>query len=136
VHADTLPELRTVQAAAVLIVLDEPTDRHDLYDEYLQFCGFQVATARDVDEGLHMARSAAPSVIVMDMSARVPDAWARVREFKQDPELSHIPVVAIAPFALDRAALARESGADAWLARPCLPSQIARTIRVLLVTRQ
>ena len=135
-HAETLPERTATQAAAVLIVLDEATGRHDLYDEYLQFCGFRVAMARDVTEGLQMARTGLPAVIVLDMSVRVPDASARVREFKQDPELSRIPLVAIAPFALDHATLARESGADAWLARPCLPSQIARTIRVLLVTRQ
>ena len=124
------PQPHSAPPALVLIIDDEP-DTNGLYREYLEFCGFRVAKAGGL-EAVFEAQARRPHVVVMDLVAPRIDAAETVRQLKAHPATADIPVVALS-LSGKEAALARAAGADVCLTKPCLPSQVARAIRALLV---
>ena len=131
-YADS-DEAATVQTSTVLII-DEPGIR-DVYPEYLDFCGFKVLNARGAGEALHLAQAHRPDVILIDLARTAAGTGAdAIRGLKALAATAAIPVVALINLASgDGSDQARAAGADVCLSKPCLPSQIARAIRALLL---
>jgi two-component system, cell cycle response regulator DivK len=120
-------------AARVLIVDDSP-DARALYGEYLAFCGFDVVTAADGEEGVASAKATWPAVILMDLAMPKIDGWEAIRQLRADPMTAEIPIVALSAYAFgDEPERARQAGADLCLTKPCLPSQVGRVVRALLL---
>lgn len=120
----------------LVLIVDDDADARELYAEYLEFCGFRVATAADGMQALILAQQDVPNLIVMDLNMPIVDGWQAIRELKAHERTSHVPVVAVSGHSGEAAARAREAGAEVCLAKPCLPSQLARAIRALLVWRR
>ena len=78
----------------ILLVEDNEMNR-DMLSRRLERRGYEVVLALDGQEGLEMARSAAPALILMDMSLPVLDGWEATRQLKADPATRHIPVIAL-----------------------------------------
>ena len=118
---------------AKVLVVDDSPDARALYGEYLEFCGFRVETAADGEEAIAKARAQWPSVILMDLAMPRMDGWEAVKQLKQDPQTKGIPLIMLTAHAFqehrDRAA---QVGADAFLAKPVLPDQLAAEIRRVL----
>ena len=57
--------------------------------------GFTVIIATDGAQGLALAMSEQPDLILMDLSVPVVDGWQATRQLKADPATKHIPIVAI-----------------------------------------
>ena len=135
------PATRVQDAAATkpsfVLIVDDSADARALYGEYLEFCGFRVATARDGIEAVLMAQKDLPDIIIMDLAMPRLDGWEAIRQLKAHPRTSSIPVIAVSAYTSgDAVARVREAGAEVCLAKPCLPSQVARAIRALLVWRR
>ena len=88
----------------ILIVEDNEMNR-DMLSRRLTRRGYDVAIAVDGEQGLAMARSEAPALILMDMSLPGLDGWEATRQLKAAPETRGIPVIALTAHALssDRA---------------------------------
>lgn len=84
----------------VLIVEDDEMNR-DMLSRRLERRGFSVAIAKDGRQGVEMARSEKPDLVLMDMSLPVMDGWSATRTIKADPELSKIPVIALTAHAME-----------------------------------
>jgi len=125
------PQAPAVPPALVLIVDDGP-DATGLYREYLEFCGFRVMIAASPHAVLD-AQANVPNIIVMDLAAPRVDAPETIRQLKAHPRTADIPLVALSAASDAETARARAAGADVCLSRPCVPSQVARAIRALLV---
>jgi two-component system, cell cycle response regulator DivK len=122
-----------VSRTSSVLIADDARGARELYGEYLQFCGFRVVTARDGFEALTLAREDPPDIILMDLSMPRVDGWEAIRELKANPRTAPIPIVAVSGYCEGEAARrARDAGAEVCLAKPCLPSQVARAIHALL----
>lgn len=62
--------------------------------------GFQVLIAVDGAEGVALAGSAAPDLILMDMHLPLLDGWEATRRLKADPATNAIPVIALTAHAM------------------------------------
>ena len=62
--------------------------------------GFMVVVAGTGTEGVAMARSEAPDLILMDLSLPEMDGWEATRLIKADADLAAIPVVALSAHAM------------------------------------
>jgi two-component system, cell cycle response regulator DivK len=75
--------------------------------------------AHDGEQALVVARSQRPDLILMDIQLPLVDGYEATRSIKRDPELRHIPVIAVTSYALNGdEQKAREAGCDAYVAKP------------------
>jgi signal transduction histidine kinase/DNA-binding response OmpR family regulator len=86
-----------------------------------------VATAPGLEEGLALARQAAPAYIALNLAEEAPTGWATLARLKSDPALSAIPVLALTVSA-PPAAEAALSEAEALLSRPAESSRLLAVI--------
>src|SRR5499427_10435271 len=83
----------------ILLVEDNEMNR-DMLSRRLERKGYQITLALDGAEGLKMARTSAPDLILMDMSLPVIDGWEATRQLKADPATRAIPVIALTAHAM------------------------------------
>jgi DNA-binding NarL/FixJ family response regulator len=76
-----------------VLVIDDEADIRELIALELSLEGFDVITAGDGADGLALARSEAPEVIVLDLMMPGIDGWEVLRRLKADSELAGVPVV-------------------------------------------
>ena len=126
----------TPVAFAVVLVIDHERDVRALYREYLEFCGLNVIVAADERDIPVEAQVSGPDIIVLDLGIPGVDAFETIRQLKSDARTADIPIIALSGRPEEEALPARAAGADACLPRPCLPSQVARAIRALLVSQR
>ncbi len=62
--------------------------------------GFTVVVAVDGEQGLAMARTERPDLILMDLSLPGLDGWEATRRLKTDPATKDIPVLALSAHAM------------------------------------
>jgi CheY-like chemotaxis protein len=117
----------------LVLVVDDSEDNRLAYAEYLEYVGYRVEQAADGQQAVASTQRLEPDAVVMDMSLPVMDGWEATRRIKADPRTRHIPVIALSGFGPgDLAHDVRESGADAFLTKPCLPERLVETIEDLL----
>jgi CheY-like chemotaxis protein len=78
----------------ILLVEDNEMNR-DMLSRRLARNGFEVVIAVDGGQGVAMAASEKPDLILMDMSLPVLDGWEATRRVKADPVTKAIPVIAL-----------------------------------------
>ena len=118
----------------LVLIVDAAADARVLFGEYLEYLGFRVETAEDGAQAIQSAQREWPAIIIMDLAMPGVDGWQAIKRLKSDPLTADIPIVALSTFAFgEEPKRAREAGADLVLSKPCLPSQLARVIRAMLV---
>ncbi|MGL4378504.1 MAG: response regulator [Microcoleaceae cyanobacterium] len=85
--------------AKILLVEDNEMNR-DMLSRRLSRKGHEVFIAVDGAEGVDMALSKTPDLILMDMSLPVLDGWEATRQLKAKPETQDIPVIALTAHAM------------------------------------
>jgi CheY-like chemotaxis protein len=102
----------------ILVVEDNEMNR-DMLSRRLQRRGYEVIVAVDGGEGLALAQSQRPDLILMDMSLPVVDGWQATRCLKAAPETRSIPIIALTAHAMatdrDKAV---EAGCDDYDTKP------------------
>jgi CheY-like chemotaxis protein len=83
----------------ILLVEDNEMNR-DMLSRRLARNGFEVVMAVDGGQGVAMAASEKPDLILMDMSLPVIDGWEATRRVKADAATRTIPVIALTAHAL------------------------------------
>lgn len=118
--------------AKILLVEDNEMNR-DMLSRRLQRKGYEVVIAVDGGEGVSMAHSHAPDLILMDMSLPVLDGWEATRKLKAAPETSKIPVIALTAHAMatDREK-ALEAGCDDYDTKPIELPRLLGKIEAML----
>lgn len=97
---------------------------------------YEVIVAKDGEEGIAMARSEAPSLILMDLDLPVLDGWEATRRLKASDETRHIPVIAVSAYAMvsDRER-AMAAGCDDFFSKPVDLKGLLERIESLLPAR-
>jgi CheY-like chemotaxis protein len=116
----------------ILLVEDNEMNR-DMLSRRLAKRGFEVVMAVDGAEGVSMSRSAAPDLILMDMSLPVMDGWTATRELKADAATRNIPVIGLTAHAMagDREKCL-EAGCDEYDTKPVDFPRLLEKIQVQL----
>lgn len=83
----------------ILLVEDNEMNR-DMLSRRLKRNGYEVVIAVDGQQGVDMAASEAPALILMDMSLPVIDGWEATRRIKENDATRAIPVIALTAHAM------------------------------------
>jgi two-component system, cell cycle response regulator DivK len=123
----------STEQGRLILVVDDYEDAREMYAEYLRFCGFRVAEARNGNEALEQAFTLMPDLILMDLSLPGMDGWEATRQLKADERTRQIPVVALTGHALAGASEgAKKAGCDSFVTKPCLPDDLVIEVRRML----
>jgi CheY-like chemotaxis protein len=116
----------------LLLVEDNEMNR-DMLSRRLARRGYEVAVALDGEQGVAMAKSEAPALILMDMSLPGMDGWEATRQIKAMPETRAIPVIALTAHAMagDREK-AIAAGCDEFDTKPVDLTRLLEKIEALL----
>jgi len=116
----------------VLVVEDNPLNLK-LVRDVLTASGYEVLPAVTGAEGVTLAATCDPDLVLMDLQLPDFDGYEALRRLREDPALQAVPVVAVTAFAMreDRER-AKESGFDGYLEKPIsireLPGQVGAFI--------
>ena len=113
-----------------ILYVEDNDDNIYMLRNRLTRAGFTVVVATDGAQGVAMAASEQPDLILMDLSLPVLDGWEATRRIKANPELTRIPVIALTAHAsredMDRA---RQAGCSAYLTKPVDCDELIGTLR-------
>jgi two-component system cell cycle response regulator DivK len=120
-----------------VLYIDDTENNRILVTRRLEKKGYQVVTAENAGQGLALAASSLPDLILMDMGMPDVDGWSATRELKADTRLCHIPVIALTAHAMqgDREK-ALEAGCDDYETKPFDFPRLFQKIEAHLAARK
>ena len=114
----------------ILLVEDNEMNR-DMLSRRLLRKGYEVICAVDGGEGVAIATSESPDLILMDMSLPVMDGWEATRQIRATG--SKVPIIALTAHAMDGdEQKAREAGCDDYDTKPIELRRLLGKIEILL----
>jgi two-component system alkaline phosphatase synthesis response regulator PhoP len=122
----------------VLIIDDDP-DLVEAVSMLLEAEGMEPLAAYGGIEGLEIARTQNPDLIILDVMMEDKDGFAVAKEVSRDDKLSDIPVImltAVAEHAMDTSyapqAAIKSLEADEWFDKPVDPAALVGRIKELI----
>jgi len=101
-----------------ILVVDDAEFNRDLIVQLL-VDDYQILEAVDGQDGLNKAAAERPDLILMDLGMPVMDGWEATRRIKANPDLKHIPIIAVTSHAMVGDEIqAREAGCDDYIPKP------------------
>ena len=117
----------------LVLLVDGHDDTRELYAVSLTRFGFETSTVDSGENPYQQAWKIHPDVIVMEVSLPELDGWNFIRDVKHDPRTRDIPVVIVTSDGRARERAIRE-GCSAFLLKPCVPEDLAATLRRVLTS--
>ena len=116
-----------------ILYVEDNEDNLYMLSNRLTRRGYEVVSARDSQQGIAMAESEAPALILMDLSLPIIDGWEATRRLKAEVLTRNIPVIALSAHAMagdrDKAIAA---GCDDYDTKPVELPRLLEKIAALL----
>ena len=121
----------------LVLLADDFDDAREMYAEYLRFHGYEVVTATDGSSAIEVARAHKPDIVLLDIRMPGMNGMEAMRTIRAEPEIGHIPIVALTARALaeEREAVL-QAGFDAFISKPVVPEQLLVHVQRILEARQ
>jgi two-component system, cell cycle response regulator DivK len=117
-------------AKTVLLVEDNPDERM-LYTTLLEHYGYRVLAAGTAEEGVWLARTKRPDLILMDVHLPDGNGLDAAKRIRTIPESAEIPIVATTVHKVPRGQ-ALEAGCEGYLPKPFVPKQLLAAVESLI----
>lgn len=112
-----------------VLIVDDDDDCRRIYTAALEHAGYSVLTANDGAEGVRMARSHGPSVILLDIAMPVLDGLAALKQLRADPVTRTVPTLALSASAsVHHATNLLAAGFDELLLKPIRPFEVVDAV--------
>jgi two-component system cell cycle response regulator DivK len=116
-----------------ILVIEDTEDNRQIIRDLLSSVGYELIEAADGAEGVAMAQSQRPDLILMDIQLPEMDGYEATRRIRAIPELARVPIIAVTSYALSGdEAKTRAAGCDGYVAKPFSPRQLLAKIREFL----
>lgn len=114
-----------------LLIIEDEKILADMYRDIFSQAGYQTFLAFDAQEGLELAKSKKPDLILLDILLPKESGIFFLKKFREDPEISSIPVVAFSNYEHPQTIKeAYELGIKAYLLKTNLnPKEIVEKIK-------
>jgi len=116
-----------------ILYVEDNEDNIYMLKSRLSRAGYTVIVATDGAQGVALAASERPDLVLMDLSLPVLDGWEAARRIKAAPETSRIPIIALTAHAMpgdQEKALA--AGCDDFDTKPVEMPRLLGKIRALV----
>lgn len=105
-----------------ILVIEDNEQNLYLIRYILEECNYEVFSAMDGKEGIKLAASLRPDLILLDIQLPIMDGYAVARHLRQNPDLAKTSIVAVTSYAMpgDREK-AIEAGCNGYIEKPINP---------------
>jgi len=116
-----------------ILIIEDNEENRDALARRLQRRGYDVVMAGDGQQGVEMAKSEKPDLILMDMNMPVLDGWRASQLVRADPETRELPIIGLTAHALagDREK-ALQAGCSDYHTKPVDFPRLLAQIEVLI----
>ena len=120
-----------VEMTPVILVVEDNERNLKLLRDVLEYAGYDVRAARTAEDGITLAVSEPPDLVLMDLQLPGIDGMEALRRLRESPRTADIPVVAVTAQAMkqDRERALR-AGFDGYVEKPisvrAFPDQVRR----------
>lgn len=118
-----------------ILIIEDDEDMIHILKSILELEGYEIAYARDGEDGLSKAKEYNPDLIILDVILPKIDGNEVCRRIKKDVELSKIPIIMLTAKGAIRDELEGiMNGADDYITKPFNPLDLLETIKYLLTS--
>jgi len=117
-----------------IVIVDDDPNMSRLMRILFELEGFEVITAQRYQEILPLIQQVRPDAVLMDVRVQGRETLDVVRQIRQEPDLTNIPVVMTS--GMDYRKQCLDAGANCFLLKPFVPDEMVRTIGTLLGTAE
>jgi two-component system cell cycle response regulator DivK len=118
-----------------ILVIEDHEDNRRILRDLLTHAGFDLLEATTGEQGVALAETEHPDLILMDVQLPGLDGYEATRRIKANPALAQIPVIVVTSYALSGDDVkARAAGSDAYVTKPFSPRALLTKIREYLPT--
>jgi two-component system cell cycle response regulator DivK len=116
-----------------ILVIEDNEQNLYLIRYILEDCDYEVFTAWDGKEGIALAASLLPDLILLDIQLPGMDGYTVARNLKENPNLADTPIVAVTSYAMpgDREK-AMEAGCSGYIEKPIDPDTFDKQVEQYL----
>jgi CheY-like chemotaxis protein len=123
-------------AKTILIVEDDPMSLK-LTKDLLKIAGYQTIQAIDGAQGIEMAKSKKPDLILMDIMMPKVDGYTACGAIKSDALTKNIPIIMVSALGFElNKHLAERMGASGYITKPIDHNELIRTLKEFLGASQ
>jgi two-component system, cell cycle response regulator DivK len=116
-----------------ILIIEDQEDNRAILRDLLTGAGFELIEAVDGEEGVKLAQSERPDLILMDIQLPIIDGYEATRQIRAIVDLKSIPIIAVTSYALSGdEAKTRAAGCDGYVAKPFSPRQLLAKVREFL----
>ncbi len=120
-----------------ILAIEDEEDILALVHFNLVKAGFQVSCATSGEEGLKLARTLRPDLVLLDLMLPGMDGLAVCRALRKDPDMAEIPIVMLTAKGEEGDVVAGlEQGADDYLSKPFSAKVLTARIQAVLRRRK
>ena len=113
-----------------ILVIEDQEDNRRIVRDLLTSVGYNLIEAVTGEQGVTLAETQRPDLILMDIQLPGLDGYEATRRIKANPALRHIPIIVVTSYALSGdEAKARAAGCDGYVAKPFSPRVLLAKIR-------
>ena len=116
-----------------ILVIEDQEDNRRIVRDLFTSVGYEIIEAVNGEEGVTAAAAHVPDLILMDIQLPGIDGYETTRQIKANPNLRHIPIIAVTSYALSGDDVkAYEAGCNGYVAKPFSPRALLAKIREYL----
>ena len=116
-----------------ILIIEDQEDNRAIMRDVLSTAGYALIEAVDGQQGVKLARSERPDLILMDIQLPLLDGYEATRQIRATEDLKSVPIIAVTSYALSGdEAKTREAGCDSYVAKPFSPRELLAKVRALL----
>ena len=119
-----------------ILYVEDNEDNVYMLSRRLKRKGFEIVVAVDGEQGVEMATSEKPDLILMDLSLPKMDGWTATKRIKSNNDLKSIPIIALSAHAMEEhKQRAIESGCNDYDTKPVDIERLLSKISAQLGTK-
>ena len=116
-----------------ILIIEDQEDNRTILRDLLSTAGYALIEAVDGHEGVKLARSERPDLILMDIQLPGLDGYEATRQIRATEELRSVPIIAVTSYALSGDEVkARAAGCDGYVTKPFSPRELLAKVREYL----
>lgn len=126
------------EASQTILVVNDSPDHLDLMRALLEKAGYRVLTARDGREGVHLASTLRPDLVISDVNMPVLDGIELCRRLRAEPGTPMLPIMLVSAERVGSANAVEglRAGADDYMEAPFDPIRMVAKVARLLERKQ